>query len=155
MSELALECRVVDNRVHDRPSKLFHGAVWPLLSVVLPPILVDRVSAYIKIRDEAKPSSRDLTLELGAGAFPFHRLYNQGDLVLVDWQRHLIKSNKRLSGVLRRESKPKPNFIVADNRRLPFVDGAFDKVVSANGYERDNESLRVLKRSGKRVCVWG
>ena len=155
MSELSLECRAVDHRVYDHPSRFFHGAVWPLLSAAVPPVLIDRISAYLKIRKELKPTARGVTVELGGGALPFHRLYSDGDLVVVDWQKHLLEVNKQLSGILRPGSKPNPNFIVADNRHMPFIDGAFENVVSANGYEHNAESLRVLKRGGKRICIWG
>lgn len=138
----------------NKPEKIFHGVIWPFLVTLEPLGLIDRIGVYLGIKLASDSPKEDFTLEVGAGAIPFYKIYNRGEIVLVDWQTHLLRINRVLSKILHLRGKNDVDYVVADNGHLPFRQDAFDKVTSAFGFENSIEELRVLKRDGIVLNQW-
>ncbi len=127
--------------------KLHHRYLWPING------LLYSWMQYLGLDEAAEFSKDDYVLEVGIGKFPFYKLYRKGRFVGVDWYAENVTAAKKLSSALSvRENNDE--YVVADNRRLPFKDGSFDKVVSVNGFESHSECMRVLRGGGEFVKSW-
>lgn len=108
------------------------------------------------IMDLLAPGRRDRILDVGCGTGIFTESYLQQDARVtgVDLSIEMLRYGVRKPGLGRLLPA------VADMRRLPFADGAFDKTVSitalefvADGRRAVQELLRVTRKGGRLVIA--
>ncbi len=133
-----------DYRDNVSPSKFFRY-VWPALELVTP-----IPWQYLEVRRAIKSDDKTSTLEIGMGTWPFYKAYNKGEIVGVDIDMNILKTNRGLSNKFWGKDKNTPDYVVADYHMLPFRSNSFDRVVGVQA-ECDAESVRVLKRDGKAI----
>jgi len=109
---------------------------------------------YYAVHKKHHFNGDQLILETGVGRLPWHMIYKKGMLVGTDYLKGVVKTNRFLTKLVRTIKKPsKEEFVVCNNRYLPFRDGVFDAAVSVAGYHYREEITRVLKDEGTKVLI--